>query len=62
VLREHGLIDEQRPQGDGRGRVYRLRPGSLDPLAGWPVVRQSIEVTFGPGVHLQAEAAGRPRG
>ena len=35
VLREHDLIDEQRPQGDGRGRVYRLRPESLDPLAGW---------------------------
>ena len=35
VLREHGLIDEQRPDGDRRGRVYRLRPESLDPLAGW---------------------------
>ena len=35
VLREHGLIDEQRPDSDRRGRLYRLRPGSLDPLAGW---------------------------
>jgi DNA-binding transcriptional ArsR family regulator len=35
VLRQHGLIEEQRPTGDRRGRVYRLRPGSLDPLAGW---------------------------
>jgi hypothetical protein len=35
VLRQHGLIDEQVPAGDRRGRVYRLRPGSLDPLAGW---------------------------
>ncbi len=35
VLRQHGLIEEQRPDGDRRGRVYRLRPGSLDPLAGW---------------------------
>ena len=35
VLRRHGLIEEQRPDGDRRGRVYRLRPGSLDPLAGW---------------------------
>jgi DNA-binding transcriptional ArsR family regulator len=34
VLRQHGLIDEQVPAGDRRGRVYRLRPGSLDPLAG----------------------------
>jgi hypothetical protein len=35
VLRRHGLIEEQRPDGDPRGRVYPLRPGSLDPLAGW---------------------------
>jgi DNA-binding transcriptional ArsR family regulator len=35
VLREHGLIEEQRPDGDRRGRLYRLRPGALDPLAGW---------------------------
>ena len=35
VLRQHGLVDEQVPPGDRRGRVYRLRPGSLDPLAGW---------------------------
>jgi DNA-binding transcriptional ArsR family regulator len=35
VLRQHGLIEEQRPDGDRRARVYRLRPGSLDPLAGW---------------------------
>ena len=35
VLRQHGLIEEQRPDGDRRGRVYRLRPGALDPLAGW---------------------------
>ena len=35
VLRQHGLIEEQRPDGDRRGRCYRLRPGSLDPLAGW---------------------------
>ena len=35
LLRQHGLIEEQRPDGDRRGRVYRLRPGSLDPLAGW---------------------------
>jgi DNA-binding transcriptional ArsR family regulator len=35
VLREHGLIDERRPDGDRRGRVYHLRPESLDPLAGW---------------------------
>ena len=35
VLRQHGLIEEQRPDDDHRGRVYRLRPGSLDPLAGW---------------------------
>ena len=35
VLRQHGLIEEQRPDGDRRGRLYRLRPESLDPLAGW---------------------------
>jgi DNA-binding transcriptional ArsR family regulator len=35
ILREQGLIDEQRPDGDRRGRIYRLRPGSLDPLAVW---------------------------
>jgi DNA-binding transcriptional ArsR family regulator len=35
VLRMAGLIEEQRPDGDRRGRCYRLRPGSLDPLAGW---------------------------
>jgi DNA-binding transcriptional ArsR family regulator len=35
VLREHGLIEEQRSEDDRRGRVYRLRQGSLDPLAGW---------------------------
>jgi DNA-binding transcriptional ArsR family regulator len=35
VLRQYGLIDEQVPAGDRRGRVYRLRPESLDPLAGW---------------------------
>jgi hypothetical protein len=35
ILREHGLLDEQRPDGDRRGRLYRLRPESLDPLAGW---------------------------
>jgi DNA-binding transcriptional ArsR family regulator len=35
VLRQHGLIEEQRPDGDRRGRCYQLRQGSLDPLAGW---------------------------
>jgi DNA-binding transcriptional ArsR family regulator/uncharacterized protein YndB with AHSA1/START domain len=35
VLRRHGLVEEQVPAGDRRGRVYRLRPDSLDPLAGW---------------------------
>jgi DNA-binding transcriptional ArsR family regulator len=35
VLRHHGLIEEQRPDHDRRGRLYRLRPGALDPLAGW---------------------------
>ena len=35
VLRRHGLIEEQPLDGDRRGRVYRLRAGSLDPLAGW---------------------------
>lgn len=35
VLRQHGLIEEQPLDGDRRGRVYRLRAGSLDPLAGW---------------------------
>jgi DNA-binding transcriptional ArsR family regulator len=35
ILRHHGLIDEQRADGDRRGRVYRLRAESLDPLASW---------------------------
>ena len=35
VLRRHGLVEELRPDGDRRGRLYRLRPGALDPLAGW---------------------------
>jgi DNA-binding transcriptional ArsR family regulator len=35
VLRQHGLVEERPLDGDRRGRVYRLRAGSLDPLAGW---------------------------
>jgi hypothetical protein len=29
------VIEEQPLDGDRRGRAYRLRAGSLDPLAGW---------------------------
>jgi DNA-binding transcriptional ArsR family regulator len=35
VLRERGVVEEQRPAGDRRVRVYRLQPQAFDALAGW---------------------------
>jgi DNA-binding transcriptional ArsR family regulator len=35
VLREAGLVEERRPQHDGRLRVYALRPQPVRELAGW---------------------------
>ena len=35
VLREAGLIDEQRPDADRRVRVYRLRVEPMRELSGW---------------------------
>lgn len=35
VLRKGGLIVDDEPEDDARVRVYRLRPGALDPLHGW---------------------------
>jgi DNA-binding transcriptional ArsR family regulator len=35
VLRDAGLVEEQRPQADRRVRVYRLRAEPVQELAGW---------------------------
>jgi DNA-binding transcriptional ArsR family regulator len=35
VLREAGVVEERRPDGDKRVRVYTLRPDPIDGLAGW---------------------------
>jgi DNA-binding transcriptional ArsR family regulator len=35
LLREAGIVARSDVEGDGRGRVYELRPGALDNLAGW---------------------------
>jgi DNA-binding transcriptional ArsR family regulator len=35
VLREAGLIEEQRPDGDRRVRVYTLRAEPVRELSGW---------------------------
>ena len=35
LLRSGGLIEELRDPADGRGRVYQLRPGRFEELAGW---------------------------
>jgi DNA-binding transcriptional ArsR family regulator len=35
VLREHGLVIEQRDDSDGRGRVYRLDTGPLAEIDAW---------------------------
>jgi DNA-binding transcriptional ArsR family regulator len=35
VLRRHGVVEEHRPPGDRRVRLYRLRPEPFDALAGW---------------------------
>jgi DNA-binding transcriptional ArsR family regulator len=35
VLREAGLVEEQRPPADRRVRLYRLRVQPVDELAGW---------------------------
>ena len=35
VLRDAGLVEEQRPQEDRRVRVYSLRAEPIEELAGW---------------------------
>jgi DNA-binding transcriptional ArsR family regulator len=35
ILRQHGVVEEHRPPGDRRVRLYRLRPEPFDALAGW---------------------------
>jgi DNA-binding transcriptional ArsR family regulator len=35
VLRECGLVAEERPDEDARARVFRLRPEPFDELRGW---------------------------
>ncbi len=35
VLRTRGLVEEERGEGDGRVRVYRLRPGPFRDLQAW---------------------------
>jgi DNA-binding transcriptional ArsR family regulator len=35
LLREAAVVARADAADDGRGRVYRLRPAALDPLAGW---------------------------
>jgi DNA-binding transcriptional ArsR family regulator len=35
VLRDAGLIEEQRPEGDRRVRVYTLRAEPMRELSGW---------------------------
>jgi DNA-binding transcriptional ArsR family regulator len=35
VLRENGLIEELKVAGDGRVRLYRLRPEPLDEVKEW---------------------------
>src|SRR5918911_1452058 len=35
MLREAGVIVEERPPEDRRVRIYRLRPESLEPLSAW---------------------------
>jgi DNA-binding transcriptional ArsR family regulator len=35
VLRDAGLIEEQRPEADRRVRVYTLRAEPVEQLAGW---------------------------
>jgi DNA-binding transcriptional ArsR family regulator len=35
VLRDAGLIEEQRPEADRRVRVYTLRAEPVEELAGW---------------------------
>jgi len=35
VLRECGLVEEERPEEDARGRVLRLRPEPFDELRDW---------------------------
>ena len=35
VLREAGVIGEERPPQDRRVRIYRLRPEALEPLSAW---------------------------
>jgi DNA-binding transcriptional ArsR family regulator len=35
VLREAGLIEERRPENDRRIRLYTLRAGPMDEVAGW---------------------------
>ena len=35
VLRDQGLVEETRDQGDARARVYQLRPEPLEDLKTW---------------------------
>jgi DNA-binding transcriptional ArsR family regulator len=35
VLRESGLVEQSQGAGDGRVRVYRLRPEPLEELTAW---------------------------
>lgn len=35
VLRQSGLIEEERPEEDARGRLLRLRPEPFDELRSW---------------------------
>jgi len=35
ILRECGLVDEERDESDSRARVFRLRRGPFEELGGW---------------------------
>jgi DNA-binding transcriptional ArsR family regulator len=35
ILLEAGVVDDDRPLTDARGRLFRLRPGALEPVRTW---------------------------
>ena len=35
ILLKAGVVDDDRPVTDARGRLFRLRPGALEPVRTW---------------------------
>ena len=59
VLRQHGLVEEERVDDDARVRVYRLRPKPFQDLQRWLTELESIWTEQLASFKAQAEGSRR---